>query len=76
MRAQDKFKAKERIAKALMNMALTKSMSSNHRRAMDICDKAMPIIISIQDQNLPEETPGTSKKEHSKILFKFYLKRA
>ena len=76
MRAQDKYKAKERMAKALMNMALTKSMSSNHRRAMEICEKAMPIIASITDENFPEETTSASKKEHSKILFKFYLKKA
>ena len=38
MQVDDKDKAYVRIAKAYMNMGLTKSMSSNHKQAMKLCD--------------------------------------
>ena len=39
------------MAKAYMNMAITKSMSSNHKAAMVLCDKALPHIEAMSAQN-------------------------
>ena len=59
-----------------MNMALTKSMSSNHKQALELCDKALPLIGSIGDESLPEDTAATSKRHHTKNVFKYWLKKA
>ena len=77
-------KASIRIVKSYLNMGLTKSMSSNHKQAMVLCDRSLPIIESLiakhdkEETNLPEETPSiTSMIRHSKnLLFKYWLKRA
>ena len=67
-----------RHAKALMNMGLTKTMSSNHNQAMEICDRSLPIVEQLvaANQNLPEQTESVSRKQHMGILFKYYHKRA
>ena len=44
MEAADRENAMARTAKAYMNMGLTKSMSSNHKFALQISEKALPII--------------------------------
>ena len=73
-------KAKIRIAKAYMNMALTKSMSSNHKAAHVICDQALPHIEAMSATSaasLPEEdTGGQAKARHAKIVFKYWFKKA
>ena len=61
-----------------MGWALTKSMSGNHRKAMEICDKALPLVESLMaSDSLPEQTNNTdSNIRHSKILFKYWHKKA
>ena len=76
---EDKVKAKTRIAKCYQNMGLTKSMSSNHKQAQEICDKSLPIIETLieEEESLPEETASaTQRNRHSKILYNYWLKKA
>ncbi len=37
--------------KAYLNKAQTKSMSSNHKQALETCDKALPLIAAIYEAN-------------------------
>ena len=78
MEEGDRDRAHARMAKAYMNMALTKSMSSNHKQAIVICDKAWPIIDKLATVASPEETKtsSTREKKHTKILFKCWYKKA
>ena len=77
-------KASIRMAKSYLNMGLTKSMSSNHKQAMELCDKSLPIIEALlaehheDETTLPEDTSSsTCRNRHSKnILFKYWHKRA
>lgn len=66
------------MAKAYMAMGLTKSMSSNHKAAMDVCVKALPLVESlVAEEHLPEETASSSSRQrHYKTLFKYWLRRA
>ena len=60
-------------------MGLTKSMSSNHKHAIALVDKSLPIIEALmaEKNNLPEEAASiSSEQRHSKILFKYWFKRA
>ena len=88
MEVGEKDSAATRLAKAYMNMALTKSMSSNHRQAMALCDRALPIIQSMSavvdikpSQSLAEKATSSSAKnvaenKHAKITFKYWFKKA
>ena len=61
-----------------MNMAQTKAMSSNHKQAIALCDKALPLIELLEtekEKSLPEETGSTSNRYY-RVLFKYYLKRS
>ena len=71
--------ARTLIAKCYQNMGLTKSQSANHKQAMALCDRSLPIVEALiaEQESLPEETASaTTKHGHSKILFKYWLKRA
>lgn len=60
-----------------MGHALTKSMSGNHRKAMDVCTKALPIIEALNaSDSQPEQTALAFETRHSKIKFKYWFKIA